>query len=142
MSPLRPVGLVGLDRITIEPDLNMKEFVMPGGDGTGPMGTGPVQGRGRGRGFCGGHGGQGFAAPGGQGRGGRGRPGVFCATGMTGAQRTAADVQDAVGEEPAAESPESQQLVNLEQQAKVLVQTLAQVREDIADLRSQQGQKA
>jgi len=61
---------------------------------------------------------------------------------MTGAQRTAADVQDAVGEEPAAESPESQQLVNLEQQAKVLVQTLAQVREDIADLRSQQGQKA
>jgi len=45
---------------------------MPGGDGTGPMGMGPMSGRGAG--FCGGFGVPGSANPVmGRGRGGRGR---------------------------------------------------------------------
>ena len=50
------------------------DFIMPGGDGTGPMGMGPMTGRGAG--FCGGSGVPGFASRGpglgfGRGRGGR-----------------------------------------------------------------------
>ena len=45
---------------------------MPGGDGTGPLGMGPMSGRGAG--FCGGFGAPGYASPVmGRGRGGRGR---------------------------------------------------------------------
>ncbi len=62
------------------------------------------------------------------------------AFGLNGAQPAAMDIQDSGSEESAA-VPDEQQLVALEQQAQVLVQTLAQVRKDIADLRSQQGQK-
>ena len=69
---------------------------MPGGDRTGPMGMGPMTGRGAG--FCGGTGVPGFAnrGPGlgfGRGRGGRGggngRRNMFHATGLTGWQRAA-----------------------------------------------------
>lgn len=72
---------------------------MPGGDGTGPMGLGPMTGRAAG--YC-----AGFGAPGsmnfvpgggywgwGRGRGGgRGRRNRYYATGMTGWQRSAAGV--------------------------------------------------
>ena len=72
---------------------------MPRGDGTGPMGMGPMTGRAAG--YC-----AGFGAPGsmnlipgrgywgwGRGRGGgRGRRNWYYATGMTGWQRTAAGV--------------------------------------------------
>jgi hypothetical protein len=59
---------------------------MPGGDGTGPMGCGPMAG-GR-RGFCG----EAATSPGGG--GGRGRRNQFYATGLTGWQRAAqADAQ-------------------------------------------------
>ena len=67
---------------------------MPGGDGTGPGGMGPMTGRGAG--FCAGYGmpgymnpmvgGGGFWGMGGRG-GGRGRRNQFYATGMTGWQR-------------------------------------------------------
>lgn len=69
---------------------------MPGGDGTGPGGMGPMTGRAAG--YCAGYnmpgyanpvGGRGFGFGGGRG-GGRGRRNWFNATGMTGWQRAAA----------------------------------------------------
>jgi len=65
---------------------------MPGGDGTGPMGTGPMTGRGAG--YCAGYAMPGFASRG-PGRGfrgggrGRGRRNWFYATGVPGWQRAA-----------------------------------------------------
>ena len=69
---------------------------MPGGDRTGPMGTGPRTGRGGG--YCGGRGmpggdDRGFGGGGtGRGRGGRGHRHVFYATGLTGWQRATMDM--------------------------------------------------
>jgi hypothetical protein len=64
---------------------------MPGGDGTGPMGMGPMSGRAAGD--CSGNtntpGGRGL----GGGRGGRGRRNQFRATGLTGQQRAAAGMR-------------------------------------------------
>jgi len=65
---------------------------MPGGDRTGPMGMGPMTGRGAG--FCGGAGAPGFVGHvcgaflgQGRGRGGRGRRNMFRATGLPGWMR-------------------------------------------------------
>ncbi len=66
---------------------------MPGGDGTGPMGMGPMTGRAAG--YCAGYQAPGFMNPvaggfWGRGRGGgRGRRNWFYATGLTGWQRAA-----------------------------------------------------
>ena len=70
---------------------------MPGGDGTGPRGTGPMTGRAAG--FCTGYGGPGYtnfatgrgcrAWGGGRGGGGRGYRNWFYGTGLTGRQRAA-----------------------------------------------------
>ena len=69
---------------------------MPGRDGTGPMGLGPMTGRGAG--YCGGRNaaqgagrglGLGFRGGRGAGRGGYGRRNMFNATGLTGWQRAA-----------------------------------------------------
>ncbi len=68
---------------------------MPGGDGTGPAGMGPMTGRAAG--YCAGYSMPGFANPipgrgawgWGRGRGGWGRRNWFYATGLTGWQRAA-----------------------------------------------------
>lgn len=66
---------------------------MPGGDRTGPLGMGPMTGRGAG--FCAGYPAPGYMSAGfgrgfGRGRGGgRGRRNWFYATGLTGWQRAA-----------------------------------------------------
>ncbi|MDD4061931.1 MAG: DUF5320 domain-containing protein, partial [Kiritimatiellae bacterium] len=76
---------------------------MPGGDGTGPAGMGPMTGRAAG--YCAGYGVPGYANPiggrgygafgggrgfgSGGGRGGRGRRNMFYATSLTGWQRAA-----------------------------------------------------
>lgn len=68
---------------------------MPGGDGTGPGGMGPMTGRAAG--YCAGYAAPGFMNPvagrgfwgGGGGRGGWGRRNQFYATGLTGWQRAA-----------------------------------------------------
>jgi hypothetical protein len=118
---------------------------MPGGDRTGPMGMGPMTGRGAG--FC-----AGFGAPGfvnrwfgfgrrlfgrGQGRGGgRGWRNVFFATGLTGWQRAAmASTGDPFGAavEPPPMSPE-QEFQLLKQQADAAAATLEQVRRRIDEL--------
>lgn len=68
---------------------------MPGGDGTGPAGLGPMTGRAAGYcagypapGYASGVGGRGFGGWG-RGRGGRGWRNQFYATGLTGWQRAA-----------------------------------------------------
>ena len=69
---------------------------MPGGDGTGPAGMGPMTGRAAG--YCAGYGVPGFMSPvpgrgywgWGRGGGGWGRRNWFYATGLTGWQRAAA----------------------------------------------------
>lgn len=72
---------------------------MPSGDGTGPVGMGPMTGRAAG--YCAGYAAPGYTNPiggrgfwgrgrgGGGGRGGRGRRNQFYATGLTGWQRAA-----------------------------------------------------
>ena len=69
---------------------------MPGGNQKGPMGMGPMSGRGAG--YCGGRGVPGGMNRGfgggraGRGRGGRGHRHMFHATGLTGRQRAAMDM--------------------------------------------------
>jgi len=106
---------------------------MPGGNGTGPAGMGPMTGRAAG--FCAGTGmpgyangvpGRGFGRGFGMGRGGSGRGGFgfrnqFYATGLTGWQRAAGAIpQSDVGA--------------LKDQAKYLAETLADVQKRIEEL--------
>ncbi len=133
---------------------------MPGGDGTGPMGMGPMTGRAAG--YCAGYGMPGYMNPvggrwAGYGRtygrgfgmgfgragawGGRGRRNWFYATGLTGWQRAAAG-QPAWGAAtaPVAAAPWSpaltsrQQLDLLKGQAEHLEDALAGVRRRIEEL--------
>ncbi len=119
---------------------------MPGGDGTGPMGMGPMTGRAAG--YCAGSPAPGFAnAPGGRGlggggfgRGGRGRRNQFHATGLTGWQR-AAGATSAFGtapvRDPAAVGKE-QELELLKQQAQAMEQQMKQLQEQIQQLQPEE----
>lgn len=102
---------------------------MPGGDRTGPMGTGAMTGRGMG--YCNGRlsnmmylGGGRFTRGCGMGFGGHGRRNRFYATGLPGWARTDADVQNESGTEMDA----------LKQQAKVLQSSLEQINHRIEQL--------
>jgi len=111
---------------------------MPRGDGTGPMGMGPMTGRGAG--FCGGRGIAGFvSSPGlgfGRGRGGRGggygRRNMFYATGLTGWQRAAMDVSapSAAAAAPTAETEKQ----FLETQVEMMQSQLDEVKKRLAEL--------
>ena len=121
---------------------------MPGGDRTGPMGLGPITGRGAG--LCAGYVAPGFAnfAPGrgfggrGRGGGGRGWRHRFYATGLTGWQRAGWGWPGFGWCSPAVDAPPAtsrdQELNLLKQQAQGLAQTLEQIRERIAELAPQQ----
>ncbi|MDD5706388.1 MAG: DUF5320 domain-containing protein [Kiritimatiellae bacterium] len=122
---------------------------MPGGNGMGPMGMGPMTGRAAG--FCAGYGMPGYANPmpgrgfgmgfgrgfGGRG-GGRGFRNRFFATGMTGWQRAATGWAPAVGMMP----PESyapgkeQVLAALKSQAEYTESALGDIRKRIEELES------
>jgi len=109
---------------------------MPGGDRTGPMGMGPMTGRGAG--YCGGFGMSGAMNRGFGGRRGRGRRGwrhVFHATGLTGRQRAAmaaADVSDAASQTQGIAPQEEIQA--LRAQAEAAAATLDRVRRRIEEL--------
>ena len=119
---------------------------MPGGDGTGPTGMGPMTGRAAG--YCAGLPNPGFiSAPGGRGfrgrgfgGGGRGRRNWFYATGLTGRQRAAAGMP-AFGAaplgDPAAVSKE-QELNLLKQQAQIIEQQMKQLQERIQQLQTEE----
>ena len=103
---------------------------MPGRDGTGPMGTGPVRGQGAGQGRCARHG------RGGQGGGGgrRGRRNMFHATGLTGWQRAAAKVPEDVTTAASPESPPPTELQMLHAQVEAATATLDQIRQRLGEL--------
>ena len=127
---------------------------MPAGDGTGPMGMGPMTGRGAG--FCAGYGvpgymnpipGRGFGMGFGRGRGGgrgggRGWRNMFYATGLTGWQRTAAGWPMAGGVPPYAVAPtREQQLDALKGQAEYFEGALGELRKRIGELEAEKAEK-
>ena len=126
---------------------------MPGGDGTGPVGMGPMTGRAAG--YCAGSaapgylnapGGRGFRGGGG-GRGGRGRRNRFYATGLTGWQRAEAGMpafgsgQVAPATQASSGAPpavgKEQELDLLKRQAEGLANTLDEIQKRIAELVAQ-----
>lgn len=120
---------------------------MPGGDRAGPMGMGPMTGRGAG--FCAGFGVPGFANRGarrgffGRGRGGgRGWRNMFYATGLTGWQRAgaAAPVGAAPAEPPAAPMHEEEEIEMLRAQAEAAAATLEQIRARIDEITAAKAQ--
>lgn len=119
---------------------------MPGGDGTGPGGMGPMTGRAAG--YCAGYGvpgfmNAGFGARGGWG-GGWGRRNWFYATGLTGWQRAGMGVPGAYGV-PAYGPPVAtaeQQVEALKAQAKYFEDALAGIRDRIQELESQASKDA
>ena len=125
---------------------------MPGGDGTGPAGMGPMTGRAAG--YCAGYGMPGYANPipgrgggwgwgrgggWGRGRGGWGRRNWFYATGLPGWQR-AAQGMPAWGAAPvgaAAPTPDAEKQF-LAQQVEVLQQQLDAARKRLDELATQE----
>jgi hypothetical protein len=115
---------------------------MPFGDGTGPMGMGPMTGRAAG--YCAGYGVPGYMNPGfgrgygrgfyGRGRGGgrgRGRGNRYWAFGFPGQGYGAGPV--AYGQVPVALSTE-QELAGLKQQSEYMQSTLEEINERIKEL--------
>lgn len=113
---------------------------MPGGDGTGPAGLGPMTGRAVG--FCTGYGAPGYVSPmsgrGFWGRGGgRGRRNWFYATGLTGWQRAAYGYAAPFGATPNMPTiAQGQEVELLRDQAKYLKNTLDSINKRIVDLES------
>ena len=118
---------------------------MPGGDGTGPMGAGPMTGRAAG--YCAGYATPGFANGGGRGQGffgrmfgglgfGRGRRNRFYATGLTGWQRAgmAAPAGPAAWGPYATTPTKEQELEILKQQAAQMEDSLAEIRRRTEEL--------
>ncbi|MBN1423205.1 DUF5320 domain-containing protein [Candidatus Fermentibacteria bacterium] len=114
-----------------------KEHSMPGGDGTGPAGMGPMTGRAMG--FCAGYAGAGFVNPlagrgfgwsRGFGGGGRGWRNWYYATGLTGWQRAAG-----AGPGGGQTSP-GQQLDALRAQAEYFEDVLEGIRTRIEELQA------
>ena len=113
-----------------------KEYIMPRGDRTGPVGAGPMTGRAAG--FCSGYSRPGFANPGfgrgyGMGRGGWGRRNRYYATGLTGWQRAGWSAGPATAAVPYQAAPE-QELQALQDQAKYMQETLEQINKRIREL--------
>jgi hypothetical protein len=120
---------------------------MPGGDGTGPAGMGPMTGRAAG--FCAGYGMPGYMNPvGGRGffgrgrgfwgrGGGRGRRNMFYATGLPGWARAGFDYPSGfAGVAPTAE----QQREELKQQAQYLQDSLNAINKQIEELEKEKTQ--
>jgi len=154
-GPSNVKGFAGLqDRPVFETTNNRREAAMPAGDGTGPMGMGPMTGRGAG--LCAGYGvpgymnsipGRGFGMGFGRGRGGgrgggRGWRNMFYATGLTGWQRAAAGWPMAGGVPPYAAAPtREQQLEALKGQAEYFDGALGDLRKRIEELEAEKAEK-
>ena len=122
---------------------------MPGGDGTGPAGFGPMTGRAAG--FCAGYPVPGYMNPvGGRGYGGWGRRNWYYATGLTGWQRAGYGLPawgGAVSPYPYGAAPfapaltSQQELDGLKGQAEYLEDTLDGIKKRIEELESQKSTK-
>ncbi|MBN1546349.1 MAG: DUF5320 domain-containing protein [Syntrophaceae bacterium] len=128
---------------------------MPGGDGTGPGGMGPMTGRAAG--YCAGYTVPGFMNPvqgrgfwgAGRGGGGRGRRNWYYATGLTGWQRASLGMP-ALGSPPAYPLPyttptfapgmtKEQELEMLKGQAEYFEDTLEGIKKRIGELETKAG---
>ena len=154
-GPSSVKGFAGVQgRPVFETQNNRREAAMPAGDGTGPMGMGPMTGRGAG--FCAGYGvpgymnpipGRGFGMGFGRGRGGgrgggRGWRNMFYATGLTGWQRAATGWPMAGGVPPYAAAPtREQQLDALKGQAEYFEGALGELRKRIGELEAEKAEK-
>jgi hypothetical protein len=119
---------------------------MPGGDGTGPAGMGPMTGRAAG--YC-----AGYAAPGyanswprrgfGFGRGGRGRRNWYYATGLTGWQRAGYGYPMMGPEYAPAPSPyglsKEDEIKALQNQAKYMQENLEDINKRIQELEEEKS---
>lgn len=121
---------------------------MPGGDGTGPMGMGPMTGRAAG--YCAGYSAPGYAnfVPGrgrGFGRRGRGRGwrNGYYATGLTGWQRASMGLPGFAGADPfnAGEMTPKQEMDILRNEADVLKNQLEEIQGRIENLEKQNTDK-
>jgi len=130
-----------------------KEIIMPAGDGTGPLGMGPMSGRAAG--FCAGYGmpgymnpvpGRGFGMGFGHGRGfgmgfgrsgGRGWRNLFYATGLTGRQRATAGWPMWGGVPPAAAPTKEQELEALKSQAEYFENALGEIRKRLEEVETE-----
>ncbi len=123
---------------------------MPRGDGTGPMGMGPMTGRTAG--FCAGFGAPGFANPmegrgcgmgfgRGRGGGGRGFRNMFYTTGLTGWQRATAAPWAAVAPPYAAAPTRDQQVTALKSQAAYFENALDELRKRIEEIEAEKAEK-
>jgi len=128
---------------------------MPGGDGTGPLGMGPMTGRAAG--FCAGYRmpgytnpipGQGFGMGFGSGRGfrgcggGRGRRNMFYATGLTGWQRAAGVQYGTPYAAPYATVPtKEQELEALKGQAEYFENAMGDIRKRLQELEAEKAAK-
>jgi len=121
---------------------------MPGGDGTGPAGMGPMTGRAAG--YCAGYaapgymnpaGGRGFGAYGRGRGGGRGRRNWFGATGMPGWQRAAVGMPAygvPFGQAPVGPAPTPQQELDaLKNQAQYFQDAMADIQQRIEQLEAE-----
>jgi len=109
---------------------------MPGGDRTGPMGMGPMTGRGAG--YCGGAGAPGFInrmggvfLGRGRGRGGRGWRNMFHATGLPGWMRSGT-----TGVAPATAEASEAKKQSLQDQVEMLQSQLEAVKKRLAEFES------
>ena len=126
---------------------------MPGGDGTGPGGMGPMTGRAAG--FCAGYSVPGYMNPvggrgywgAGRGGGGWGRRNWFYATGLTGWQRAQMGYPAYAAAAPYAapygpELTQQQELDGLKRQAEYFEDALAGINKRIEELQAQAPEKA
>ncbi|MBN2354685.1 DUF5320 domain-containing protein [candidate division KSB1 bacterium] len=123
-----------------------KEVTMPFGDGTGPMGMGPMSGRAAG--YCSGYGAPGYmnrwyGRGGGFGRGGgRGHRHWFYATGLTGWQRAQMYYPPYAPQVPYAGAwNREQEMEYLKAQAENMQNALEEIRKRIEDLAAQAEDK-
>lgn len=126
-------------------DKNKEETDMPRGDGTGPMGMGPMTGRAAG--FCAGYrmpgymnaaGGHGFGMGFGRGRGGgRGWRNMFYATGLTGWQRAARGWPAWGGIAPVPQPTKEQEMDALKSQAEFFENALGEIRKRLSEIEAE-----
>jgi len=114
---------------------------MPRGDGTGPLGMGPMTGRGAG--FCAGFGVPGFMNRGfgffGRGRGGgRGWRNMYYATGLTGWQRAARGASTATA--PAATPTAEAEKHFLAAQVEMMQSQLDEFKKRLAELEAEKSE--
>jgi len=137
-------GFAGVDGKRVKTSNNKEVSQMPGGDGTGPMGSGPMTGRAAG--YCAGNSVPGYAHPGpgrgfGMGFGGRGRGGGwghrnwFHATGTPGWARAGAGLPAWGGYPPYGVAPTAEQELDvLKGQAEYFGGALEDIKKRIGEL--------